>query len=267
VLVIPWDYYACGVLLTAKHSLLRGGAFLREIDYMAVEAAADNQKLNRFLEQHEAYIIKCASKAVHKYLTNRDDEWSLAQIAFTEAVLSYDLEKGSFYGFAELLIRRKLIDYYRAQSKYNIEQAVDPSVFSTDPGDDDAYDYSVRRAVEKQASVDENESLRLEIEAANELFLGYGFSFYDLADCSPKSRKTKRSCALAVNYLLSNPILMNQLQDSKKLLINIVEKNCQIPRKILERHRKYIIAVAEILSGDYPHLAEYLKFIRKETDR
>ena len=34
-------------------------------------------------------------------------------------------------------------------------------------------------------------------------------------------------------------------------------------RKILDRHRRYIIAAAEILSGEYPVLAEYLGYIRK----
>jgi RNA polymerase sigma factor len=35
-----------------------------------------------------------------------------------------------------------------------------------------------------------------------------------------------------------------------------------ISRKILDRHRRYIIAAVEILSGDYPLLAEYMQFIK-----
>ena len=240
---------------------------MREIDEMAVEAAADEQKLERFLEQNQAYIIKCASKSVQRYLTNKDDEWLLAQMAFIEAVHSYDFDKGSFYSFAELLIRRKLIDYYRSQLKFRVEQTVDPAVFSADAGEDVPDQYIVRQAVIRQDSGDERDSLRLEIETVNALFRTYGFSFYDLTDCSPKSQKTKRSCAIAVNYLLDHPLLVHQLRDSKRLLINTIEKNCGIPRKILDRHRKYIIAAVEILNGDYPHLAEYLKFIRKDADK
>lgn len=239
---------------------------MREIDYMAIEAAANDRELDSFIKKNEAYIIKCASKTARRYLTKSDDEWSLALLAFTEAVRGYDLEKGSFYNFSELVIRRKLIDYYRYQSKYNLELSVDPAVFSTDPGDDED-NYSVRLAVANQAKGDESENLRLEIEAVNSIFNEYGFSFYDLADCSPKSRKTKQSCALAVNYILGDPLLVSKLRDSKKLLINIIEINCGIPRKTLERHRKYIIAATEILNGDYPYLAEYLKFIRKGSNR
>jgi RNA polymerase sigma factor len=44
----------------------------------------------------------------------------------------------------------------------------------------------------------------------------------------------------------------------------MIEKNTNVPRKILERHRKYIIAAIEILSGEYPYLADYLRYIREE---
>ena len=47
-----------------------------------------------------------------------------------------------------------------------------------------------------------------------------------------------------------------------KSIKKIIE-NTLLPRKILERHRNYIIAAVEILSGEYPLLAEYLSFIRK----
>lgn len=240
---------------------------MREIDVMATEAAADDQKLEDFVLQHEGFVLKCASNVTGRYLTKNDDEWSVAQYALIEAVRSYDPEKGSFYGYAALLIRRKLIDYHRGLRKYRSEQTVDPAVFSGEPVDEKEYDHTVRQVAETMTASDEGADLRLEIEAANELFQTYGFSFYDLTDCSPKAQKTRRSCAVAVRYLLDHPLLVQQLRESKRLLVDTIGKNCGIPRKILERHRKYIIAVVEILLGEYPHLAEYLKFIRKEANR
>ncbi len=46
--------------------------------------------------------------------------------------------------------------------------------------------------------------------------------------------------------------------------VTLIEKNSKVPRKILERHRKYIIAAAEIMTGDYPCLAGYMRYIREE---
>ena len=37
-----------------------------------------------------------------------------------------------------------------------------------------------------------------------------------------------------------------------------------ISRKTLDRYRKYIIMAVLVLDGDYPQLAEYLKFVKEE---
>ena len=239
---------------------------MRELDCMAVQASVDEQLMNKFVEENERFILKCAGNITHRYINKSDDEWSLALLAFTEAIKSYKLDKGSFLSFAELIIRRRLTDHYRKQSKYNAEVSVNPSVFGAD-FEDDEDNLSINLAVVKQVTQTESNQLSLEIETANTAFASYGFSFFDLADCSPKAGKTKEACAKAVAYLLHNPVLINELHASKQLPLKIIEKNARVPRKILERHRKYIIAAIEILSGEYPCLAEYMRFIRKELDR
>ena len=110
-------------------------------------------------------------------------------------------------------------------------------------------------------------SLKLEIEAASQILSTYGFSFYDLAGCSPKAEKTKKACAKAVAYIIRNPLIASEMMSTKLLPVKLIEKNSNIPRKIIERHRKYIIAAVEIMTGDYPFLAEYMRFIREELDR
>lgn len=238
-----------------------GGKQLRELDYMALEASKDVEKLNLFLQQNEFFILKCASVISHGYVTKSDDEWSIALQAFLQAVQGYDMDRGSFFPYAELVIRRRLIDYLRSQGKYQSEVAVDPYLFQTDS--DEETD-EMKLAVAKKVAVDKDDSVKLEIEAITDVFSPYGFSFYDLTECSPKSKKTKAQCAKAVAYLIHNPLLIKELQSSKLLPIKLIEKNAKVPRKILERHRKYIIAAVEILSGEYPNLAEYLWYIREE---
>ncbi len=53
------------------------------------------------------------------------------------------------------------------------------------------------------------------------------------------------------------------MRQTRTLSVSIIEKNVPVPRKILERHRKYIVTAVEILSGDYPYLSEYLAFIKR----
>ena len=237
---------------------------MRELDYMATKAKSDQQLLNKLINQLEFSILKNASLVTHRYITKSDDEWSIALIAFTQAIETYQLDKGSFLKFSELVIRRRLIDYCRSQEKHKHELLVDPILFDSEPEEEET-DISVRLAIAEQVSRIEHNDLKLEIESVNEILSRYQFSFYDLTNCSPQAMKTKRSCAKAVSYLLNNSVLISELRSSKQLPLKIIEKNVEVPRKILERHRRYIIAVVEILSGEYPYLAEYLSFIREET--
>ena len=114
-----------------------------------------------------------------------------------------------------------------------------------------------------QSSSPETTPLQDEIAALQQLLSGYGFSFFDLADCSPKAEKTKRACANAVAAILSDRDLLAKMRSSKTLPMKELEKASRVPRKILDRHRKYIIAAIEILNGEYPLLAEYMSYIRK----
>ncbi len=237
---------------------------MRELDTLAVQAKSDVTIQEKLIKQQEFYILKCASKVCHRYITKSDDEWSISMMAFSQAINSYHLDKGSFLTFAELVIKRRVIDYLKSQNKYQSEVSVDPFVFDV-PSEEDADNVQIRIAVADQVSKQGNDDIKLEIEEANHVLSTYGFSFFDLALCSPHAAKTKKACAAAVKYMLQNPILISELKDSKQLSLKLIEKNTHVPRKVLERHRKYIIAAIEILSGGYPYLADYLRYIREEN--
>lgn len=91
----------------------------------------------------------------------------------------------------------------------------------------------------------------------------YGFSFFDLADSSPKTDKTKRSCGTAIRTLLAAAVLLAKMRLARLLPIKELSAESGVVRKILERHRKYIIAGAEILDGDFPILAGYLSYVKE----
>lgn len=237
---------------------------MRELDSLVIKAKTDQHILENLIRQNEFYIIKCISKTTHRYITKSDDEWSIALMAFKQSIDKYELEKGSFLSFAELIIRRRLIDYSKSQSKYHPEVSVDPIIFDVEPNDEKE-DISIRLAVANQVSQKDTSDLKLEIEAANKVFTSYSFSFFDLSKCSPHAKKTKKACAKAVNYMLQNPVLLREFRTAGHLPLKIIEKSTGVPRKIIERHRKYIIAAIEILSGEYPYLAEYLRYIREEN--
>lgn len=245
--------------------MIREVSILREIDYMAEESKIDKNTMEKFIAQNEFFILKCASSVARNYVSKSDDEWPVALLAFTEAVKNYSMEKGSFFNFAELVMRRRLIDFIRSQSRYSSEISVSPSLFNFDT-DNDEDETNIKIEISEKVSQPTDNSLKLEIELVNEILSSYGFSFFDLVECSPKAKKTKKACAKAVVYMINNPILVSNMKVKKLLPIKIIENNVNIPRKILDRHRKYIIAAVEIISGDFPYLADYIRFIREEFE-
>ena len=228
-----------------------------------IRCAAENpDALSTLIGQYHSFILREAGIACRRYLTEEDDEWSIALQAFSEAVADYSPEKGGFPSFARLIIRRRLIDYYRSQKKFEAE--IPASHAFSDPEPDTEPDAISREVAQHLKLEQQGNPLPDEIREISTTLIGYGFSFMDLADCSPKAEKTRSACARAIRYLLVNPMLLTEMRRSRMLPIKILEKNAEIPRKILERHRRYIIAAAEILAGNFPGLAAYLRFVKEE---
>lgn len=238
---------------------------MSSLEQQVLAAQNDRTLLEQIFVQYQNFILKCASSVTKRYVSVKSDEYAVAMSAFSQAIVAYRAEKGSFYPFAELVIRRELIDSIRAQVKYAHEIPVSPAVFNSDAEEEEGHSairFAVAQAMAGMARQEEV-SLKLEIEAANQTLSGYGFSFYELTECSPKAKKTKLAFAAACAALLGDPALLALMRKKKQLPIHTIEEIAKVPRKILEHHRKYIIAAAEILSGEYPCLADYLQFIRE----
>ena len=233
---------------------------MREIDQNAIKARNDADYFEVFLTDYEGFILNTARKATGRYIAKTDDRWSVAMSAFHEAVSSYAFEKGAFLPFADTVIKRRLYDYLRKQSKHSCEVLIDSYTAEAVTEDDLQVKYEV---MAKTATKPESEA-RLEIEVISNTLKDYGITFTELAGVSPKAIKTKKVCGKAISFLTQNPLLINEMKRTKALPLKVLEKNANLPRKVLERHRKYIIAGAEIISGDYPILSEYLRFVREE---
>ncbi|GFN31097.1 sigma factor [Paenibacillus xylaniclasticus] len=77
--------------------------------------AGDEQARSEFIARYEPYLLKVTSGFCKRYINpEQDDEYSIALLAFNEAIDSFSSDAGrSFLGFAETVIRRRLIDYVR----------------------------------------------------------------------------------------------------------------------------------------------------------
>ncbi len=237
------------------------------MDHRAMEAQRDETVMNLLLAESKGFILRCASKVCRRFITDSDDEYEVALLAFWEAVKQYNEDSGSFRSFAALVIRRRLMDFFDSQSRRKREIAAGHSMtWDEDEGQAGGVIAEVQRVI-IQDSRDDTDAVKEEISEVSCILRDYGFSFFDVAEASPKAGKTKECCARAVNWMLALQDRLIRMRKTRSLPVTAISAALDIARKILERHRRYIITAAEILDGDYPHLAEYLDYIRKERTR
>lgn len=234
------------------------------------QACTDEQAMNALIRENKRQIALMAYRTTGRFITEKDEEWQIGAIAFCEAVRSYDAARGNFRTFAGVVVSRRLQDYLRRERRQAAENV---SLTILDEETEDAENTVLAAQIQEkeaalsmeshQAPVPGHTPVRDEIEALQEILQKYGFSFMDLAACSPKADKTKTACAAAIQCMLEEPPLLAVMRRTRQLPAAQIRKRCTVPQKVLERHRRYIIAAAEILSGDFPYIGEYMKEIRE----
>lgn len=212
------------------------------LEKKAVIAAKNEELKNEFIGEYRNFILSCASKTLKRAVTDSDDEFMTAMLGFNEAIDKYDESKGKFLSFAFMIMRNRLIDELRRNSK---NTAATFSELETEGGA--AFDIPLM----------DSRDIKWEIEALTDELKEFGISFFELAEVSPKSRKTKRLCFDAVRYIINDSRHLKTVMSKHILPIKEVSEGVPLNRKILERHRKYIIAAVIIVTQDYPEISAY----------
>jgi len=220
-------------------------------------AKEDVQKADDLIRDYIPFIRSEASKCILKPCTEQDDEYSIAMIAFHEAILRYERGRGAFLSYASMLIRSRIIDYQRKEFRHqetvslNAERGDDNRMILDEVADErDHYEESPNLEATKQ-----------EIEELSAVMADFGVSFSDVADNSPKQERTLEACASAIRYAAENKYLLDELLRTKKLPLAQLVLGCGAESKTLERHRKYILAMLLIQTNGYEIIRGHLRHI------
>ena len=176
----------------------------------------------------------------------RDDELSIAMIAFHEAIGGYAKHRGSFLKYASMLIRQTVsLDAPAAGEE-------SASLGETLPEERDHPAESAHRQATRQ-----------EIEELSRQMESFGVSLSDVADNCPKQQRTLQACRKALAYARENSWLLEELVHGKKLPLAKLSDGSGVERKTLERHRKYLVALLLIYTNGYEiirgHLAQVME--------
>ncbi|WP_263621544.1 RNA polymerase sigma factor SigI [Rossellomorea aquimaris] len=218
----------------------------------------DEELLNKIIDDYKPFIKKTVSSVCKRYIYESDDEFSIGLIAFHDAIFSYNQERGaSMISFAEVIIKRKVIDYIRKNGKLQ-DISIDRNLLDDE---DETGALTIEQVVSVEEYEKQEDSLkrREEIIAFQDQLTHYKLSFMDLVDQSPKHEDARLNAIQIARTVVTSTDLMDYLIEKKRLPIKKLEKQVNVSRKTIERNRKYIIAISLIMAGDYVYLKDYLK--------
>lgn len=229
-------------------------------------ARTDNKVLSMLVRDNDKFIRKCAYYTVHRFITEHDDEYSVALSAFLEAVMNYEPDSGAFNSFAQMVIGRRLTDFLRSEYRKQPEVSVDPSIMGGDYIEEELSEIAtqVRSINATTLSAEDSKTcskvtIKDEIDALSVELSKYGIDFFTLAKNSPSSKKTKEACRILLDTLLGDEELLKRYKKNHTLPVMDLANASGVSKKIIDKYRRYLIASVEILMGDYPLLSEYLK--------
>ncbi|MBC9785665.1 RNA polymerase sigma factor SigI [Heliobacterium chlorum] len=226
--------------------------------------AQEGDTLSReaLIKKFTPFIMRVTSQTSGRYVRlGSDDEASIALIAFDEAITSYRNEKCvSFLSFAETVIRRRLIDYFRKATRSQKEIPLSSFEYDSEDesGEDTANRMEVRQAKEAYQIENESTDRRDEIIHYNRLLQEYGISFSELVDLAPKHEDARCRAIQVAKMIADNPQYREYLKLKGSLPLKELERDVDVSRKTLERQRKYIIAVTVIFMENLEHLKGYI---------
>lgn len=223
---------------------------------LARAQAGDAEARNQLIQDYTPFVLKVASQKTGRFLRpGVDEEISVALWAFNQAISSYEGGRGSFIAFSQTVIQRRLVDYFRRDRGRQYEVSLSQLEEETDDRLSNPLD---RMAQATWGMVEEQEQRRLEIDEYQSLLQRFGIGWADLVAAAPRHRDSRERAILIARRVAHHPPFRDLLLEKGELSVKALVEEFQVSRKLIERNRKYIIAVAVIFLHDLPYLQGYV---------
>lgn len=207
-------------------------------------AATRDELLRTFLP----FVVRIARRTCRRRLDlGHDDEVSVALIAFNEAIDRYRPWRGkSFVGFAEMVVRHRVIDCLRRESA----RRETPVSCLVQPTADGMEDPALRCAEFRQAMAAYRSALeavegREAVRAYLRLLRRYGIDPADLMRNCPRRADARERAIAAARAVVDDPDWCAFVRRRRSLPLKEMAAagRLGVSRKTLERHRTYIVAM------------------------
>ena len=221
-------------------------------------AKADNQHLEALMADYLPFIKAEIAKVSANGL-EYDDKLSLGMLVFMNCVRQYHPSRGGFISYTSVCIRNRLLDETR-----KLKRTRDNTVlFAPGEGEEPSAFHEDKASLVQYSLDQEQAALQAEIAALSDALSAHGLSFLELARIGPKQKRSRRLCAQVAKALWTDKDLYKGFSSSKLLPQAALAGQLNISPKTIEKHRRYIVALVLIFSGDYPSIGTYIPGYRE----
>lgn len=197
---------------------------------------------NKFISEYTPFIIDKISKTTGRYVDVRNaEELSIGLEAFNEAIDKFDSGKGSFLSFAHLVIKSRIIDHMRKESKHRADSPLEEGM-----------------GIESKDNFEHALVLRDQIEAFRIRLEAFGITFGQLAANAPKHEDTRRNIMRVANGIVETPMILNEFYRSKRLPRKTVSKKFRISDKAIQGSRQYLISCILAIDSELSEIKAYI---------
>jgi RNA polymerase sigma factor len=216
----------------------------------AVMLSLENR--DKFIEDNKAFIYSSTYNICKRKLSwENDDELSVSLIAFNNACDKYNDEKVNFYGYAKVIIRNALIDYFRKMSRTPVV------IFDNEEEEFQYIDY--KNSINNYELESENKRRAEEISLFTKELKEYKLDFNSLIKASPSHKDTRDSLLNIAFACVREENILTYIKHKKLLPVKGIMMLTNSNRKLIEKWRKYILILILILSSnEYPYIKSYL---------
>lgn len=212
----------------------------------------DRDDRNNLIQEYIPFIKKVLVNQLGSYIQiENDDSFSVGLIAFNEAIEKYDENRGNFLTFASMVIKSRLIDQLRKRSRKSKE------VFMSQlqrEDDEDYYTKDIMGIEGFEAGIE----TKLDFASLVHNMKDFGVSLDDLIQEAPKHQDTRKIAIEIGKHVFENRSLCERFLSTGNLPTNDIIQDLNVSRKVVQRSRKFIIAIILILNSNLDTLKGYI---------
>ncbi|MDP3059083.1 MAG: sigma factor, partial [bacterium] len=151
-----------------------------------------------------------ASRICGRHLTTQDDEYSVVLLAIDETISAFRADReASFMTLMAIVIKRRLIDYWRKEAKY---KDLPRSSFFDNPDSEqnEMLSAEIKESFNHRAKLELADDYASEITFFVQDLRVFGLSFEDLVASSPKHFDSRQSAVAVARKLVNSDSLWHQ---------------------------------------------------------